>query len=755
MNAPFLKIGISFALGIVARYYGFYFPGESCAALILGSGALWFLRRTRFFTPLLMIVLILAGIFRAHFDGVRPTDAVEHSVSRYKVELRGQVVNQPDVKRKGRRVMASFVLAARSVRSGPRSYKKEKTVRGDVQVFWIQPGFIPEAGDTILLWGQLEKPRSALNPGEFDHAKYLSQKNIFTLVRPIGRRAGTLLAKAPPWSPALWIGRTRSGLAELIDRLYPLPRSAILKALVLGVRSDVGPVIQNAFMKTGTVHLLAISGLNITMIAGSFFLIFLFLRLPKKWTVVLTMMIVVFYVPLAGSGIPVQRAGIMALLVLTAMLLGRPAHLLNALCISFFLLLCIHPKSLWNIGFQLSFLSVLSLVVVLPFLPRHKVLSLSIGGSLAVLIGTSPVVLYFFNTFSPVGVIANLIAIPVFDAALLSALFAVIFCKVPLLGSFLVAVSSGIVTVGLAWIGWLSTWRFGYWFFVRPEAWQLWTYYGALGLALGIDRVRVPMKKFLLGACFLCWGLAAISMFRTDDPAGFRLTVLASGREPVLHVHFSNGADWLINTGRNFPSDQGERLVLPYLRQLGIKRLDGILLTDLRKKHRGGLEAVLRDVSVRRILFWSKGELPADFYRLLKFFKGQKDFLKKGMRLDFGEEKMTILAADESGTALSIETRARKILFISKVGPSTPDLMERTDPEVIILPFLKMPVDEGVLDGASKPVRKLIIAGADPEVFREMDRTGTGYFDLSRTGAVALTAESSGFLICSYSKRPF
>ena len=256
------------------------------------------------------------------------------------------------------------------------------------------------------------------------------------------------------------------------------------------------------------------------MIAGSFFLIFLFLRLPKKLTLVLTMLIVTFYVPLAGFGIPVQRAGIMALMVLTAGLIGRPAHLLNALCASFFLLLVMDPKSLWNIGFQLSFLSVLSLIVVLPFLPKHRLLSLSIGGSLAVLIGTSPVVLYYFNTFSPVGVIANLIAIPVFDAALFSTLFAMLFCWVPLLGKLLVVLSSGIVTVGLAWIHWLSAWRPGYWFFIKPEAWQLWTYYGMLGLILGVNRVRVPMKKLMLGFCLMCWTVAAVSMFRVDDADG-------------------------------------------------------------------------------------------------------------------------------------------------------------------------------------------------------------------------------------------
>jgi competence protein ComEC len=201
--------------------------------------------------------------------------------------------------------------------------------------------------------------------------------------------------------------------------------------------------------------------MNITMIAGTFYSIFLFLGLGYRKTAFLTILIVIVYAGLAGAGIPVQRAGYSAVLVLFGALMGRPTNLLNALCFAFFVLLLWNPKSLWNIGFQLSFLCVFSLMLVLPILSRFNAWTLSLGSSLAVLFGTFPVVLYHFNIFSPVSIVANLVAIPLFDAALFSGLLVLIFSGVPFLNFFLIKVSSWILGIGLFWVKCLSTWRWG------------------------------------------------------------------------------------------------------------------------------------------------------------------------------------------------------------------------------------------------------------------------------------------------------
>jgi competence protein ComEC len=287
----------------------------------------------------------------------------------------------------------------------------------------LQSAVFPQVGDELRLYGELSKPKAVLNPGEFDYGCFLAQKNIHALFQTIGKKSVRVTREGARLLPARILAEMRRSLAALIDKLYGASEAAILKALVLGLRSDVSPEVRDQFVKTGTIHLLAISGMNITMIAGTFYLIFLFFGLRFRPAAFLTALIVVLYVGLAGSGIPIQRAGCGALLVLVAMLAGRPAHLLNSLCFAFFAILVWNSQSLWNIGFQLSFLCVLSLILILPIFTRLGAWMLPLASSLAVLFGTFPVLIYYSNIFSPVSILANIVAIPLCDAALFTALF--------------------------------------------------------------------------------------------------------------------------------------------------------------------------------------------------------------------------------------------------------------------------------------------------------------------------------------------
>ena len=159
------------------------------------------------------------------------------------------------MKGKGKRV--SFVIASDEIDTGSRRFPKPRTVRGDVQVFWMQPGVIPEIGDTVRLYGELKSPRRRLNPGEFDQEKYLQERNIQAVFQVIGKRSGHIVKTASILDPAPWIGRLRFWIAERVDLVYKRPESSILKALILGIRDDIGGRRRDDFMKTGTVHLFA------------------------------------------------------------------------------------------------------------------------------------------------------------------------------------------------------------------------------------------------------------------------------------------------------------------------------------------------------------------------------------------------------------------------------------------------------------------------------------------------------------------
>ncbi len=589
MRLPFFWIAMGFSLGIVAEKHWSIPTLWLAGGLFAGIVPLWFLRGRRCFLVLFVLLLGCAGVLWTRLDAYVPSKAVQNFTGSERVTLRGVVETLPEVKIRGKKTTVSLVLNACSITRREKGRRKFLEITGKVQVFLLQSSVIPQVGDELRLFGELSAPREVLNPGEFDYGKFLEQKGVCAVFQTIGKKSAEVTRVGNPWAPARMIAGARRRLAALADKIYPLQEAAIVKALVLGLRSDVSPEVRSQFMKTGTIHLLAISGMNITMIAGTFYLMFLFLGLGYRRAVFLTILIVIVYVGLAGAGIPIQRAAYGAVLVLCAALVGRPSHLLNSLCFAFFVILVWNPQSLWNIGFQLSFLCVFSLMLILPLLARVNAWILSLSSSLAVLLGTFPVVLYYFNVFSPVSVLANLVAIPLCDAALLMSLFSLVFSQVPFLNSVFIKFSSGIIAYSLAWVKYLSAWRWGYCFLERPSLGRLAAYYASMAMILLLYRKKIRGKRFFMIGLICCWICFSASFFTGSGGRGFELTLLSGGKNQIVHAHFDNKTHWLLNTGRSFPSDQGEWLIAPFLRSRGIQKLEGILLSDLSRKRIGGL----------------------------------------------------------------------------------------------------------------------------------------------------------------------
>ena len=742
MRIPFLGIAAGFALGIIAERLVRVPAVWILGCLGAGLMALLFLRGTKFFLPVFILMMSCAGILCSRLDAAVLVRAVQRFVSTERLVLTGRVSSLPEMKTRGKRVSVSLVLDARSISRPGKGYHGKVPVTGRVQVFLIQPSLFPQVGDDLRLFGSLETPRQVLNPGEFDYGRFLGEKNIYAIFQTIGPRSVKRLREGQWFLPGRLLAEARRKLAALIDKLYAVPEAAIMKALVLGLRSDVASGVRDQFMKTGTIHLLAISGLNITMIAGSFYLLFILCGLGYRWTAAVTLVIVVIYMGLAGFGLPVQRAGYVAVLALLGTLWGRTANLLNAMCVAFFFLLLWNPKSLWNIGFQLSFLSVFSLILILPLLNRFNVWSLSLGSSLAVLAGTFPLVLYYFNTFSPIGIVANLLAIPIFDAALFTALFTLLFSGIPFLNIACVKISSLFLWLGLGWVKLLAGWPWGYWFFIKPSLVQIACYYGSLAGLLFLRRGTSRRDRIGMAGFAVCWFALTISFFWHTDPGIFQLTVLSSGRNQIAHVRFSNQAHWLINAGRSFPSDQGEWLVAPFLRWQGIRKLEGILVTDLSKKHTGGLPAVLRNFPIRYFLYpGSGGTFRGDFLKGLRPFRRSAKNVRAGDKIVMGHEFAEVIAESRSGMAVRVSSGPWRVLTISKMDPVLFNfLLMRKDPEDVHAVIL-LPGGKGVPPGFYEWMRSrrpllLVLPDADRALEAYGASLGISCLDLKHTGAL-------------------
>lgn len=345
--------------------------------------------------------------------------------------------------------------------------------------------------------------------------------------------------------------------------------------------------------------------------------------LSQKHAAFLAMLATIFQVFVAGLGIPVQRAGIMASFGFLALLLERERSGLNLFFLAFLAILIWDTRCLWNISFQLSFLSLFCLILFAHYWKGRWPWFEALAGSAAVMAGTLPIVIYHFNTFAPISIITNLLAIPFFHLTLFSALIALAAFWIPYAAAIPVTLAHFFLKAGLAWIHFCALPHWGYFHFLRPGMGIMIFYYGALGILLLLinpkreSRNSKPIQNFKItnflnfvskfgfrNSKFLAWGrFAALSVWllscamilRPAKPLGFELTVLAAGSNEIVHLQFADGTHWLINAGRSKPSDQAEWIVAPYLRSKGIKKLKGILFTDYLKRHTAGLETLKRN----------------------------------------------------------------------------------------------------------------------------------------------------------------
>ncbi len=617
MRSPFFWLALGFTLGILA-YRGL---GQPCLpwclkGFLLCLPLLWSARGKKYFLPVIFLAFIFLGVFYSYSDSYRPAHAIEKSIpqpfpsatnkSGYWAKLEGLVKTQAEIKRKGKKTTASFVLASRQLDFKRGRERKIIPVWGDVQIFLHYPQEVPEFGDRIVLFGKIQIPKTPLNLGQFDYKRYLASQHIYGIFEGYGPRAVTQLQKSRSASLLRAVFRFRDQMALQIDRLFGKGDAPLFKALILGMRKEVDPGLNEAFLKTGTSHLLAISGLNIAMVAGSVYLCLIALGIRQKPAAALSLLLSIFQVLIAGFGIPIQRAGFMAAFGFSALILERERNSLNIFFLAFLILVIMDTASLDSISFQLSFLSVLSLILFLKSFSRageeyRSVENLANG--LAVLLGTFPIVLYHFNIFSPIGLLTNLGAIPLFHLALLVSLLALILGWIPFAGALVIQFAKGCLALGLAWIQFCAQIPWGHFFLLRPSLYQIIGYYGFLTLfSLLRHYDRKPLRLVRSAAAGL-WLLTVFSFFKPAPAAGFEFTLLSAGKNELAHLEFPGGVHWLINAGRIFPSNQAEWILNPYLRWKGINHLAGILISDTYKKHWGGLRTLLGHFKTSRLLY--------------------------------------------------------------------------------------------------------------------------------------------------------
>ncbi len=500
----------------------------------------------------------------------------------------------------------SFILDVQKRWDGFDSVAKD--VRGKVRVSWKEAPAL-DYGDVLVLEGELAAFPGRRNPGGFDSKSYWTRRQISApFYVPKNARYKTLARKQGHPVRAAAIAAKRALSARLSQDFEPR-ESAFLKALFLGERSDLDEDFKDLFLKTGTMHILAVSGFNIGFLCGVLWLFLKPFPLTRPFKLGLLLASAWVYCLIVGWQAPVVRATLMASIFLMGNMLGRKSDGLNALGLAACVILALNPLELFDVGFQLSFLAVLGLIVFLPsFLKREPLLAGEaptledktvfyfqelFWTSFVCYFLTLPLVVQNFYIVTPYALAANLLVVPL---AFLLFFFALPYFIFPFL-SFALKFVILVFVRGLYFIENLpgSVWVTG------ELAWPL-----AAVLSAGLlylfwtgrfarRRTRVASIALLCGAVFLCQEALRLATRH------FEMTMLDVGQGDSIYVEFPRGGNLLIDAGGGRFSDKGRWVVEPFLRRKGVRTLDGVVLSHPQEDHMGGLSRVLEDFRVKRV----------------------------------------------------------------------------------------------------------------------------------------------------------
>lgn len=621
-----------------------------------------------------------------------------------------------------------------------------------------------EYGSRIEFEGLMIPLEGPGSPGAFD-AKAFYFRQLGALgslrirhgdpVRVLEERVGSpLVASALKLRSHLENGLQRGLPEDVRDYAH------LIAAMTLGARENSPEELEELFRLSGTMHLFAVSGLHVGVVAYILFMTALWMRFPKRRAVLIVIPLILFYALLTGLRPSAVRAAIMLSVFLGGIAISEQARVLNSLGLAGLIILLIHPQDLFRAGFQLSF-AVLFCIAVLapglkellskpfltdPFIPRSLLsfrqrsgnwLANLIAGALALSIcawmGSAGLLSAHFQSLAPIGVIANLFMIPIASMIICVAMVGFI-CQGLHLGWLLVLMNK--LNVGLAIILTLMAQYFS----TLPNA-----------------------------------------NFHTGGPGGekpveeLRLEILGQNGDSAILISMPGVEEkfWVIDSGgvRTYQNE-----LLPLLRKKGINRLEGAFITHGDSGHIGAMPVLLETVRPKVLIepnAKNRARSYPDILRKAEAFDIEKRQVSAGdVPLETDGVKIVVLSPNGSGTGriaddralvLLVEYKGWRILLTSDAGFDTEkelieagknlsadvwirgqhnalpsgleEFVSEVDPRIVVSSHSDYPVSEII----SESLRE------------NLKRRGTSLFTLDKAGMVTLSAKSGSLSVIPYS----
>jgi competence protein ComEC len=640
-------------------------------------------------------------------------------------------------------------------------------------------------GRRVELEGVLREPRLPVAEGGFDYRRYLARQGIYYQLqvdspndwriepdagsnpgRPVADRFGT-------WARA----ELARGLPVEDEPLR------LLWAMTLGWKTALSGEVSEPFMRSGTMHVFAISGLHIALIAGLLVAVLRVFRIPRAWCGLIVIPLIWCYTGVTGWQASAIRSTLMMTVIIAGWSLRRPSDLLNSLAAAAFIILLWDPQQLFQASFQLSFLVVFSLALFTPalekvrkrllahdpllpeeLLPRWRrwsrppldFVTTGMVVSLASWLGSLPLIAYYFHLFTPVSLLANLVVVPLSSAALACNLASLTVCAFLPGAAELFNHSAWFFMSLMVWLSESAARMPGGCLYVAaPPFVGFLFYYGLLVSVTAGWLVRPRPRWWAAGGLALLGTLWGVHWQVGRSNA--RLTIVPlSGGEAIYHRPAGRADDLLVDCGNE---SAVEFVLKPYLRSQGVNHLDRFLLTHGDIHHVGGARLLSELFASRKVLLSPVAFRSGAYREMLQHFErrpGRAMSVQRGSLIadwtvlhPAGADRFP--QADDNTVVLRGELEGVRVLLLSDLGkPGQNALMERTtdlraDIVVAGVPTQTEPLADALLD-VIQP--KLIVITdsefpatqrASRKVVERLNRRGVPVLYTRETGAVTFT----------------
>ena len=665
---PLVPAAVAFAAGILAREHA-ALPGAGVwAAAALGLGgwlvlALWGARRAAL--AALYAALAAAGWVRLDLAaGPKPPHHLERFLSEEPrlVKVRGTIVGEPQTRilppmplagdsswLAEEATLTRFDLDCREVECDGRW----RATCGRLRVVDHGASQGLRHGALVTAIGTARRPAGPTNPGQIDAAALLRRRGLHGT---LALSAGGLAIEQPGSIRSLRaaIYAARASMRQTLGTALSADKrtAALLRALVLGDRTEIDEELEGAFARTGAIHLLAVSGFHVAVVAWVVWALNALAGLGRRASAALVLCAVVAYAFVTGAPPSVVRAAIMASAFVLAVLLRRQPDSIQSVALAAIVLLIIRPFDLFNAGFQLSFVAVLGIICLSHefaalLRPRkglferaaddealntwrrllryawHKGAGAA-GVSMAAWVAVLPLTAYYFNLFSPITVFLNLLAVPL--AGLLTVLG---FTHLGLTVAHpAVAVASAYPARGSSWL--LAQLVFGA---DRVPLASAYCPSPALGWVLGyyaLALVFVARRRLGLSAARAAsvWvlGVLAYTLLASSGrpPKGLELTALDVGHGNATVIRFPDGSTVLYDCGTYGRNDVGRWAAAPALWRWGVRTIDLLVVSHADADHINGIPALLGRFRIGHVVYSPVLERAEAGRQLLKMLRARR-----------------------------------------------------------------------------------------------------------------------------------